>query len=39
MKEYLVGSSSGLSRLMKMDGLRVFLHSGKEKSGTVFFDR
>ena len=31
MKEYLVCGSSGLSWLMKMDGLRVFLHFGKKK--------
>jgi hypothetical protein len=35
MKEYLVCGSSGLSWLMKMDGLRVFLHFGEEKSGNL----
>jgi hypothetical protein len=35
MKEYPVCGSSGLSGLMKMDGLRVFLHFGKEISGNL----
>jgi hypothetical protein len=35
MKEYLVCGSSGLSRLLKTDGLRVLLSFGKEKSGNL----